>query len=431
MNVDEEYVKEIQKTDKENIEDILALTPMQEGMLFNYLKNPGDERYFEQLSLEISGEIDRVLFEQAWNLVVASNEMLRAVFRWENLGKPVQLILKKHRLKPVYYDLSNRGAVVKRQLIEDITKKDIENKFHLREVPFRVTLCKEEENKYLLIISNHHILYDGWSSSIILKEFFKAYDFYSIRDHFPVDAITSSHPSSVSQPVKAKFKDFIHWIQNQDTRKQEESWKDYLRGFPARAGGSLKITRKEASHLKQSANFSLQIPNKLRHRFEDFVKHKNITSAAFFYSIWGILLQRYNSFDDILFDTTVSGRSAKIKGIENTVGLFIDTLPFRVKTHPDEKISSFLSRTHLMMQQWSKFENSKLSNINEYLERCNRESLFDSVVVMENYPLDRILTRENYALKIKSFSITEKTRYDLTLIITIFEGIRLNFTYAK
>ena len=75
----------MEKLNKKNIEDIFGLTPMQEGMLFHYLKDPDNDHYFEQLSLEISGEIDPEIFEKTWNFVIESNEMLRTVFRWENV----------------------------------------------------------------------------------------------------------------------------------------------------------------------------------------------------------------------------------------------------------------------------------------------------------------------------------------------------------
>ena len=149
---------QMQKLDKTNIEDILALTPMQEGMLFHYLKDPGSDYYFEQLSLEISGKINKEIFEKAWNFVIESNEMLRAVFRWEKVDKPVQIILKGHQFQPRYCDFSEKAANDVQNQLEEIKGKDREQEFDLREVPFRVTLCKTEENKYEMIISNHHIL---------------------------------------------------------------------------------------------------------------------------------------------------------------------------------------------------------------------------------------------------------------------------------
>jgi iturin family lipopeptide synthetase B len=149
---------------KKNVLEIMALTPVQEGMLFHYLQNPGDQRYVEQLCLEINGNIDEVLFEKSWNFVAASNEMLRAIFRWEDVGAPVQVILKEHKIKPVYFNLLNKDAAEKIRLSEEIKLNDRKKSFDLRDVPFRVTLCKRNEADYLVTISHHHILYDGWSS---------------------------------------------------------------------------------------------------------------------------------------------------------------------------------------------------------------------------------------------------------------------------
>jgi hypothetical protein len=94
------------KLDKRNIEAVLALTSMQEGMLFHYLKDPENDHYFEQLSLEISGEINTDIFEKTWNFVVETNEMLRTLFRWEQLENPIQIIQREYKIQPGYYDLS-------------------------------------------------------------------------------------------------------------------------------------------------------------------------------------------------------------------------------------------------------------------------------------------------------------------------------------
>jgi iturin family lipopeptide synthetase B len=163
------------KLDKRDIQDIFDLTPMQEGMLFHYLREPGSKFYFEQLSLEISGEIDIGCFEKAWNFVISMNDMLRAAFHWEKVQNPVQIILNEHKLHPQYYDFSHEQPDDAKKLLVELKKKDRNNQFDLRTVPFRLTLVKVEKEKYHLIISNHHILYDGWSNGIILEEFFSAY----------------------------------------------------------------------------------------------------------------------------------------------------------------------------------------------------------------------------------------------------------------
>jgi hypothetical protein len=119
----------MKRLDKRDIEDIFALTPMQEGMLFFYLKDPTSNYYFEQLSPEISGEIDKEPFEKAWNFVVETNEMLQTLFRWENLENPVQIILKKHQLQLIYHDLTREEESQKNS--KDRRDKDCRQAFRL------------------------------------------------------------------------------------------------------------------------------------------------------------------------------------------------------------------------------------------------------------------------------------------------------------
>ena len=111
---------QLKRIDKKDIEDVIALTPMQEGMLFDYFKEPVSDLYFEQLSLEISGKIDKQKFAAAWNFVIDTNEILRTVFRWEKLENPVQIILKEHKIQLKYYDFSNKNLDEKQKWLEKI-----------------------------------------------------------------------------------------------------------------------------------------------------------------------------------------------------------------------------------------------------------------------------------------------------------------------
>lgn len=163
------------KLDKQNVEDILGLAPIQEGLLFHYLKNPESDEYFEQICLGISGRVDAGLFTKAWEAVVQTNEQLRTLFRWEKVKTPVQIVLKEYTPHIKIIDLTHKSESEKNILLEEIKVKDREKKFDLREIPFRVTLCILAEERHEMIISNHHIIYDGWSNGIILKEFLNAY----------------------------------------------------------------------------------------------------------------------------------------------------------------------------------------------------------------------------------------------------------------
>ncbi|MCP5104048.1 MAG: hypothetical protein GY950_11750, partial [bacterium] len=117
----------LNKINKKDIEDIIALTPTHEGMLYHFLKDQNSDYYFEQLSLTITGEIDLKCLTQAWNFVVETNEMLRTVFRWEKLEKPAQVVLKRHTLHLKYEDLSDIMDSVQQEKQWDTIKQQDRN----------------------------------------------------------------------------------------------------------------------------------------------------------------------------------------------------------------------------------------------------------------------------------------------------------------
>jgi tyrocidine synthetase-3 len=411
------FVDKMKKLDKKSIENILALTPIQEGMLFHYLKDPEGVQYSEQLCLNISGQLDIKCFERAWDVVTEANEMLRTVFRWEKLEKPAQIILKVHKCNLYVYDLTGKNSSKKKTALEEIKAKDRQKTFDLRRVPFRVILCKIAENKYQLIISNHHILYDGWSTGIILREFFDIYH------------ALSSGNQQVKPPAKPSFKEFIQWIRTQDKIKQKQFWKEYLADFESPTG--LPIKKRKAGEIKGSANYSVILPGSIKNQLEIFIKEHRVTLASFFYSTWGILLQRYCNAEEVIFGTTVSGRSAPIKGIQDMVGLFINTIPLRIKPGIGEKVKDLLCRVNNSLPIREKYESTPLVDKKEYSQLENNVDLFDSLVVMENYPLDHDLIRKNSQLPlvVDSYSIVESSNYDLSISITVGEVIGINFIY--
>jgi len=208
----------MQKIDKNEISDILSLTPLQEGMLFHYLRNPSADVYFEQLSIEISGRLEIRLFDRAWAVVIETNEALRACFAWEKVTNPVQIVLKHHSFNPFFHDLSALAPGTSDQALAEIKNQDRQQKFDLRQTPFRVNLCKTGQDRYVIILSNHHILFDGWSTGLIVKEFLAAYR-----------ALSQGQQPEI--PVKPSLKEYVKAFQARDKDKERAFWFNYLQGF--------------------------------------------------------------------------------------------------------------------------------------------------------------------------------------------------------
>ena len=402
------------KLDKKNIEDILALAPMQEGILFHYLSNPKSKQYFEQLNLKLNGPFDLDILKKAWNFVAENNEILRTLFRWDKLEKPVQIILKNYEIPVRYYDYSIQEETIKLKKLEEIKLKDRNESLDISEEPFRITFCKLESDCFEMIISNHHILYDGWSNAILLKEFFDAYK-AMYQGQNPI------------RPVKNRYREFIKWQKNHETDLHKKYWTEYLKGFENKT--LLPWDKKNQENTENGRIFTLSLSNDKSEQIKNFARECKVALATILYSAWGILLQRFNNADDVIFGTTVSGRTAKIKDIENIAGLFINTPPLRIKLRDGENALDFLNKTENSIRERGTFENISLSKIKEWSSLNSSDTLFDSIMVIENYPLDKQLGNANSLIKITDFSMFEMTNFDIAVAVSVFDNIEIKFIY--
>ncbi|KAF0818519.1 Polyketide synthase module protein [Bacillus sp. ZZV12-4809] len=401
------------KLDKQNVEDIVSLTPIQKGILFHYLKEPQSDEYFEQISLRIEGSIDVEMFKKAWNIVVQTNEQLRTVFRWDKVKEPIQVVLKKHEPKISYYDFRKTEPLNNRSNVQAVKKEDMKKKFDLRYVPFRITLCKLEEDVYELIISNHHILYDGWSNGIILKEFLQAYE-------------SLANLTEINIPNKKKYKDFVKFITSQDKNEQKVFWEEYLNGFDSPSMLEQKRARTDVNRSDRHISINLS-----KKKLDEFSKTNQVTLASLIYTIWGLVLQKNNRTNDVVFGTTLSGRAGTFSGIENMVGLFINTLPLRVTKKSGDTSADLVKSVNKTILDWERYGHTPLPDIKRYSQINDSTELFDSIVVFENYPLDQKVLNKESAISFHSYSAFEMTNYELTISVISLEDIEVTFSYNE
>jgi amino acid adenylation domain-containing protein len=399
--------------EKSNVENILPLIGIQEGMLFHYISNPDSKEYYEQLSLTLTGKVSPELVEKAWNAVVESNEMLRTIYRWEKLEKPIQIILKKLEVKVRFHDLSNLKEKDRRSELDRIKKDDINSYIDITNETFRVLLCKISDEESEMIIGNHHIIYDGWSNGIILKEFLQAYKALSAGEL----------PERVK---KNRFQELIKWYKLQDKNSQKEYWSNYLENYDINDDIFNGV-----SDARELTCYSYKITDELCERTVNFARENKVSLSTVLYSIWGILLHKLNNTDDIVFGTTISGRNVDIKDVDEIVGLFINTIPLRIKINPGDTVGGIIFDADTSLEKRGRFENTSFIDIKEYCGLRPRQNLFNSIVVVENYPLDFKKMELDGLFKISDFSMIESTNFNMTLGIIPFNGIELNFKYCN
>jgi amino acid adenylation domain-containing protein len=163
-------------------------------------------------------------------------------------------------------------------------------------------------------------------------------------------------------------------------------------------------------------------------KIKDFSKENKVLLSSILYGSWGVLLQKFNNSNEVLFGTTVSGRPENISSIDKMVGLFINTIPLRVKSEDKTTFIELINYIDKSLNERKGFENTSLIDIKEYCRLKVNEEIFNSIVTIENYPLYSNANKEN-VLTVKDFSIIEQTNYNMAVEILTFDGIEFKFNF--
>lgn len=395
-----------------NIEDIIGLTPLQEGILFHYLVDKESDLYYELISLDISGSFEKDIFMKAWQQVVDHNEMLRVLFKWENIKAPVQVIYTTASPNLQFYDFSKEGDP--ETALADLMMQMKQCRFDLQvETPLLIALCKLKEPEYKLIILSHHILFDGWSTGILLKSFFH---FYRSLDAGEV----------IELSAKNKFKEYVRFLKARPA--DSTFWSDYLKELqiaPLSRARSLSLQETGATdHLQ----FTLEPA--LVKNLQRLLSQQHLTLAACLYGCWALTIGVYSGSTDVVTGTTVSGRNVPIKGVGDIVGLFINTVPLRVKVHGEISGIGFLKEVAASLLTREGHEHTSLALIKQLSGIEQGALLFESLVVIENYPLDFKQNSIAGGFTLNDFNYHQRTNYPLTLTIyPSHDSVSLKLSY--
>lgn len=399
------------KLDRKNVQEIYPLSPVQDGMLLHYLN--GDNRlYHEQVSVFVSGDIIPEIFEQSWKAISADNDVLRCVFRWKELSKPVAVILRDKKVTVEYADVS--GVTDQESEIERIREQDRDRGFDLETELFRVLLIKTAGTRYIIVLSNHHILLDGWSTAFLLQSFFRTYRQIVQSGLVPI-------------PRKSIYKEVVVPYLQQYEKADTHYWADYLsEQLPA----YLPIQHRYTPGTFSAGHAALTLDATLVEQLQLLSRKNKVSPAAVYYCAWGLLLQYYHYSGDVIFDVTLSGRTNDIKGIEQTAGLFINTVPMRVAGAPDSPLMDILKAVHTDIINAQEQQFLKAGALHQ-TDSSRLLHDFSSLVVFENYPFDGPSGDRPGVLTPERIQFHELTRYDITLVIAAFGATDINITYNE
>ncbi|MFG2092754.1 amino acid adenylation domain-containing protein [Streptomyces sp. NPDC048612] len=349
------------------LEDVLPLTPLQEGMFFHsWYDDEAVDVYGVQMVLALDGPLRPDLLKASVAALLTRHPNLRAGFRQRANGQPFQVIHREVPLPWEELDLGGRDDAPQR-LAEFLTA-DRARRFPLDRPPLmRFTLVRLGPERHRLVLSNHHLLLDGWSTPILVRELFTLYE------HGGDDRAL---PPAVPQ------RNYFSWLAAQDDAGCERAWREALAGLP---GPSLVAPADPGRAPVAPERVAASFPEGFGGDLERFARQRGLTVNTLVQGAWAVVLGRLTGRDDVVFGTLVSGRPPEVAGIESMVGMFINTVPVRVRLAPDAPVADHLAR--LQDEQTVLLTRHHLG-----LARIQRLAgdgdLFDTFLVFENAPGD-------------------------------------------
>ncbi|WP_405020634.1 amino acid adenylation domain-containing protein [Kitasatospora sp. NBC_00070] len=395
-------------------QDVLPLSPLQEGLLFHALwsgeTEGADDLYTSLTSLELHGPLDRALLAAAVDAVVNRHSALRARFSTGLTEHPVQLIADRVTVPWREYDLTGLAGKAQAAELARIETAEAARRFDLTAPPLvRCALVPLGPDRHRLVLTRHHIVMDGWSTPVLLRELIAAYG--------------GAEPAGM--PQVTPYADQLAWLAGRDAAADTAAWRAALAGPVAPTLLADVLGTPPAGPAGAGREIELPIPAELAAALTATARRYGLTLNTLVQGAWAILLGRLTGRDDVVFGATVSGRPSDIPGVESMVGLFSNTVPVRFRPDQDEPVVEALER--LQLQQSALLDHQYLG-LAEIQAAAGAGTLFDTLLVFENYPVDpdRLAAR---GLRVGAIGHRGATHYPLTVLTLPGEAPQLTVEY--
>jgi amino acid adenylation domain-containing protein/non-ribosomal peptide synthase protein (TIGR01720 family) len=381
--------------------DVLPLSPLQQGLLFHSLYDGAASVYTVQTILELTGDLQPHRLRRAIELLLDRYPNLRVSVYHEGLEQPVQVIPSTVDLPWREVDLSMLDKDVRSLRCAEIVSAEKAQGFMFSAGPLlRFVLVRLAPERHVLMFTNHHLILDGWSTPVLVGEMLELYG-----NGMNADALPRVRP----------YTDYLGWLKTQDHSGALAAWKNYLAELESPTIMAPQLLEAKKAETQILVSWRHDLPLELTAALSAMARERGLTLNTVLQGLWAVLLARLSDRNEVVFGITVSGRSPELAGIEQMVGLFINTVPLRVRMHSGECFVDVLAR---IQKSQSEMLNVYHLGLSEIQREAGFEQLFDTIFVFENYPLDRsLLTRSFGGLRISDVEMRDGAHYPLALMI--------------
>ena len=390
-----------------NIKDIYSLTPAQEGIYFQYLQI-GDAKIYHFHSLcEINREADIDLIKKSVELLFLRHPVLKSAFAFLKSTNSIKQVILENRTAEVV--VLSQDKPFSQAVLDEIVEDDAKDPLDLqKDLLFKVVIV-EFTDKCFMLIRSHHIILDGWCFPIIINDLQRYYgELSSGRD---INELVDEINKEVS--AQTSYAQYVNWLKKQDKSQASEYWKNLL----SDCSYSHIFNKENDSINKDIVTFRTLLGKETSDKIEAYAKKNKVSNNTVFESAFGIALQKFSGSNDILFDKVISGRGIPLKNIENTIGLFVNTVPIRLQSNENTTLADLMTETQNQLLATNKFG---ILSLSEIYKICNINSrLIDALFVFENYYIgeDFIGDMEKGLLSPKNVFFNEQTEFNLSVAV--------------
>nr|QRG34998.1 NRPS [Micromonospora sp.] len=391
--------------------DVLPLGPLQEGLLFlSAYDEQAPDIYTVQFVFDLDGELDGARLRGAAQALLDRHPGLRAGFTHRDLRRPVQVVPESVEVDWREPDLTDVPPAEVDTRLTEVLAADRAERFDLTRPPLlRFTLIRLPGGRYRLVLTNHHILLDGWSMPVLAGELFALYRTAGRTDALPPVTDARAYPT---------------WRARQDVPAAEAAWRDALAGLTE---PTLVAPAAAERGPVPPAKLLREVPAALTDALTATARAAGVTLNTVVQGAWAVLVGNLTGRDDVVFGATVAGRPAELPGVETMVGLFINTVPVRVRLDPAEPVATALAGLQEHQAALQPHQHLGLPDIQRL---AGHGELFDTLVVFENYPVDpSVLDLAGTGLAVRGVHGLDATHYPLTLVLVPGDRLVLRLEY--
>ncbi|HVY05093.1 MAG TPA: amino acid adenylation domain-containing protein [Burkholderiales bacterium] len=402
------------------LEDAYPLSPMQQGMLYNALLDPGSGVDIEQIVVDLPEMVDITSFRCAWRDAMQRHAVLRTALRWDRTAQPLQEVFAQVDLPWQLLDWSEISVDCVQERTDRFLVEDRKRGFDLTRAPlFRLALLRIDRSRFRLVWSVHHAILDGRSFGLLLEDVFENYDARLRKREYV-------------WPATRPYRDYIDWLHKDKPADDESFWRAALQGFLAPTPLVIDRVLTPIADSARKATVQATLTNETTERLRQLADSGGISLNIVVQGAWALLLHRYSGEEDIVFGAVRANRGSSVEGAEAMIGLFVNTLPMRVTVSQGATLVAWMQEIHRRWIEMRQHGHASLATIQTWSEVPAGLPLFHSTVMFDHQDLDGRMRQQSASRwsnrRIRTFS---QTNYLLDLAAYGGDRLQLQIDFDR